>query len=249
MADAVEGLEDLIAGSDRPLVAATSGEVRVLVFNRPQVRNAMSLEVRQEFARMTREADADEAVKAIIITGAAGDFTAGVDLKEYMAGPTRPPMFRPHPGEAARAVIKPMIAAVDGPCVTGGLEVALSCSFIVASDRARFADTHAKVGRFPSWGLSALLPRAIGTRRARQMSLTGEFITAATAYDWGLVNEVVTPSGLLTRCLEIAGAIAAANPRSVELQMELMKHHDGAPLADALAAEDAAIPRWRAHNP
>lgn len=237
----------LAAGSDRPLVPVTRGDVRVLIFNRPAVRNAMSLEVRQEFARLTQEAEADAAIRSVIVTGVAGYFSAGVDLKEYRAGP-RPPMFRPHPGEAARAMTKPIIAAVDGPCVTGGLEVALSCSFIVASDRARFADTHAKVGLFPAGGQSALLPRAIGTRRARQMSLTGAFIDVRTAYDWGLVNEITAPEALLPRCFEIAAAIAACDPVSVARQLDLMARNDGAPFDVALAAEVAAVQRWRARD-
>jgi enoyl-CoA hydratase len=219
--------------------------VRVLIFNRPAVRNALSLEVREQFARVTQEADADPAVKVVIVTGAAGQFSAGVDLKELRSGPRRP-IFRPHPGEAARAMTKPMIAAVDGACVTGALEIALSCSFIIASDRARFADTHAKVGLFPSWGLSALLPRAIGIRRARQMSLTGEFIDAETALRWGLVNEVTPRERLLPRCVELADAMQAADERSRLWQLDLTTRLDGAPLEAALEAEDAAVGRWRA---
>jgi enoyl-CoA hydratase len=130
--------------------------------------------------------------------------------------------------------------------VTGALELALSCSFIIASDRARFADTHAKRGLFPAWGLSALLPSAIGVRRARQMSLTGDFIDAQTAYEWGLVNELTTPERLLGRALELSEAIQACEEGSVRLQIEVMSRNDGAPLDVAIAAEDAAVRRRRA---
>jgi enoyl-CoA hydratase len=171
-----------------------------------------------------------------------------VDLKDHRANPGRP-MFRPNPAEAVRAMTKPIIAAVDGYCLTGGLELALSCSFVIATDRARFADTHAKVGLFPSWGLSALLPSAVGTRRARQMSITGSMIDAATALSWGLVNEVTDPDQLLSRCIELADAIAACDEDSVRLQLEVLGANDGAPLRTALTAEEHAVDRWRARPP
>jgi len=226
-------------------VEATLGDVRILVLNRPEVRNALSLEVRKEFARMTQAAEADPAIKAVIITGAHGFFSAGVDLKERAAGPPQP-MFRPHPAESARAVTKPFIAAIDGPCVTGALELALSCSFLIASDRARFADTHAKVGLFPGWGQSALLASAVGVRRARQLSLTGAFIDVQTALVWGLVNEITTPEKLLPRALEICAQMSAANERSVRMQLDVYARHDGVPFEVALATEYAAADVWRA---
>src|SRR5215470_4452958 len=92
---------------------------------------------------------------------------------------------------------KPLIGAVNGVAVTGGLEVALNCDFLVASDRARFADTHARVGVMPGWGLTVLLPQRIGVARAREMSLTGNYVDATTALQWGLVNHVVPHDQLL----------------------------------------------------
>ncbi|MBV9997249.1 MAG: enoyl-CoA hydratase/isomerase family protein [Caulobacteraceae bacterium] len=236
--------DQLLGGSEEPLVAATRGAVRILVINRPQVRNAMSLELRKAFARMTREADADPEIKVVIITGAHGVFSAGVDLKEMIAGGGGG-NFRPNPAEAARAMAKPLIAAVDGICVTGALELTLSCSFIIASDRSRFADTHARRGLFPGWGLSALLPSAVGVRRARQLSLTGEFIDARTAYEWGLVNELTTPERLLPRCLELAEGMMSCSEESVLLQIEVMSRSEGASFDVALAAEEAARRRLR----
>src|SRR4029079_2746586 len=86
---------------------------------------------------------------------------------------------------------KPLIGAVNGPCITGGFEFALNCDFLVASDRARFADTHARVGVMPGWGLTVLLVEAIGLRRARELSVTGNFLDPKRALEWGLVNHVV----------------------------------------------------------
>jgi len=232
--------EALVAGSSDMLVVADRGHVRFLIINRPEARNAMSLDFRIAYAGAIADAEADDNVKVVIIAGVAGHFSAGVDLKDHLGNPGRP-MFRPHPGEATRAVTKPVIAAIDGYCLTGGLELALSCSFLIGTDRAIFGDTHAKVGLFPGWGLSALLPRTVGVRRARQMSITGERISADRAYEWGLVNELVPPDRLLPRCMEIADAIVACDESSVRKQLELSSAYDSAPLAMALAAEDVAV--------
>jgi hypothetical protein len=120
-----EGVEDLLAGSTDELVARTRGATRILILNRPNARNAMSRVVRESFARLMAEADADPEVRVVIITGVNGVFSAGVDLKENPAGVILP-LVRPHPVEVTRAMSKPVVAMVDGPCVTGGLEVALA---------------------------------------------------------------------------------------------------------------------------
>ncbi len=104
---------------------------------------------------------------------------------------------------------KPMIGAINGPAVTGGLEVALACDFLVASERARFADTHARVGVVPGWRLSVVLPEAIGYRRAKEMSATGNFVDAETALTWGLVNHVVPHDELLPFCQQLGRDIAS----------------------------------------
>src|SRR5208282_2153798 len=98
----------------------------------------------------------------------------------------------------------PVIGAINGAAVTGGLELALACDFLVASERARFADTHARVGIMPGWGLTYELPEAIGVRRAREMSATGNFVGARTAMEWGLVNHLVPHSELLGFARQLA---------------------------------------------
>lgn len=240
-------VEDLINGSADEVVSATYEAVRLIIFNRPEARNALSRDMRRRFAVLLQEASADDAVRCVIVIGSAGCFTAGSDIRESRANPG--PMVRPHPGEALRATTKPVIAAIDGPCVTGGLEIALSCSFAICSDRARFADTHAKIGIMPGWGQSALLPRAIGVSRAQQMMLTGAFIDAPAALQWGLVNEIVAADALLDRALELGAMIAACNARSIDWQLRLVADHQNAPLAEALAAEALAQDRWRAGEP
>jgi len=233
---------ELVAGCDDPLVAVTCGPARIIVMNRPNARNALTRQMRRDFPAIIGAADGDDAVSALILTGADPAFSAGVDLKERASGKSTP--IKPNPAEVLRAARKPIIAAVNGACVTGALEMALSCSFIVASSEARFADTHAKVGIVPRWGQTALLPNAIGIRRARQMMLTGAFIDAQTALEWGLVNEVVGREQLLDRCLELAGQIAGADTKSVASQLRALREIDAAALSAGLVAEERVLAQW-----
>ncbi|OYX52068.1 MAG: hypothetical protein B7Y97_02645 [Sphingomonas sp. 32-66-10] len=233
--------DQLVAGRPDELVVTDFEGIRLIIFNRPTARNALSNAMKRALVACLDQAGTDDDVRIVVLTGAGACFSAGADIKELRAG-AQP--IRPHPGEALRAFGKPVIAAVDGPCATGALEVALSCSFILASPKARFADTHAKVGLIAGWGMSALLPRAIGRRRANQIMSTGEFIDAERAYDWGLVNEVVE-GDVTERALEVARQIAA-NPRaSVEGQIGAMLEGDGASLGEALEIEERMKQCWR----
>ena len=172
--------------------------IRTVTFNRPEAKNALSAAMRRELCSVLDAADREPAVKAVVITGTDPVFTAGVDYKEH--DPTfdaSQRRFSVNPGRALRAMRTPVICAVNGVCVSGGLEIALSASFAVASDRARFADSHARLNVVPAWGLTALLPRAVGLRKAREMSMTGNFVDAEEALRIGLVNHLV-PHGELT---------------------------------------------------
>jgi enoyl-CoA hydratase len=183
--------------------------VATITLNRPEARNALSSEVIRLLPEAMAAADADDAVDVVILTGADPAFCAGLDLREL--GSSGANLGAGGGGAERRgpwsAISKPVIGAVNGSAVTGGLEVALACDFLVASERARFADTHARVGVMPGWGLTVLLPQAVGVRRARQMSLTGNFLDAATACEWGLVNLVVAHEELLATCRALAADI------------------------------------------
>jgi enoyl-CoA hydratase len=187
----------------------TEGAITTLTLDRPESRNALNAELAAAIPAAVAAADADPEVRVIVLTGTDPAFCAGFDLRDVAAGEKRGE--NPHPGYwgALPPRSTPVIGAVNGAAATGGLELALACDFLVASDRARFADTHAKVGVLPGWGLTIELPAAIGTRRAMQMSLTGAFVDAATALEWGLVNEVVPHGDLMTRALDVAAQIAA----------------------------------------
>ena len=170
------------------------------------------------------DADADPDVGAIVLTGRDPGLLCRTRPVATWPAPTtasRPPSPDGAPGAPAvrRGLTPethvPVIGAVNGAAVTGGLELALGCDFLIASERATFADTHARVGVLPAGGMTIRLPQLIGVNRARQMSLTGNFVDAATAVAWGLVNEVVPHDDLLPRALRLAGDVAESDRATV----------------------------------
>ncbi|MEZ5203641.1 MAG: enoyl-CoA hydratase-related protein [Acidimicrobiales bacterium] len=138
-----------------------------------------------------------------------------------------------------------MIGAINGAAITGGFELALACDFLVASDRARFADTHARVGIQPWWGLTVLLPQAIGLRRAREMSATGNFANAQQALDWGLVNHVVPHEDLLHFTRGLAADIASSDQRAVRQIFATYAEGSLATAGDAWLIESDAAAAWQ----
>lgn len=203
---------------DDILLTAIDDGVATVTLNRPRQMNALSAELRRRFGEALAALGADASVRAVIITGAGEKaFTAGVDLKELETAPLTAAELGPDSAvnRAFRALGKPSVAAINGFAITGGLELALNCDILVASTNARFADTHARVGIVPGWGMSQLLPRLVGPVRARYMSYTGNFVAAATAKDWGLVLEVLPPEELLPYCRKLAAEIASCDPATL----------------------------------
>ena len=139
----------------------------------------------------------------------------------------------------------PLIGAVNGAAITGGLELALGCDFLVASDRASFADTHARIGIQPGWGLTVLLPEAVGLRRAREMSATGNFVDARTALEWGLVNHVVPHAELLGFARQLAADIASNDLDAVRAIYSTYQQGALVTGAEAMVLEARAHARWR----
>jgi enoyl-CoA hydratase len=184
--------------------------IATLTLNRPRVLNALSRELRAALVRTFREIEEDDAVGVVIVTGAGRAFTAGLDLKELGGETEASSDVREAVGtgagviDAIEACTRPVIGAVNGVAVTGGFELALACDLLIASTEARFADTHARVGIFPGWGLSQKLSRIVGPGRAKELSLTGNYCTADQALAWGLVNRVVAPHELLPTCKALA---------------------------------------------
>ena len=195
----------LLTDSDSVVLLEVSERIATITLNRPAARNALSSEVLKMMPRLMKQADASDDVDVIILTGTDPAFCAGLDLKELGSSgknlgsgsgadgrPNADGVRGPFPG-----LTKPLIGAVNGVAITGGFELALNCDFLVASEHAKFGDTHARVGVMPGWGLTVLLPQAIGVRRAREMSMTGNFMLADEALAHGLVNHVVPHQELL----------------------------------------------------
>jgi enoyl-CoA hydratase len=216
----------------------------LVIFNRPQAMNALNQEMRLDLHAMITALNADDTVRAIVLTGEGRAFTAGLDLKELStdanamsAATTDRP--EANPVAAIEASRKPVIGAINGVAITGGFEVALACDMLIASTEARFADTHARVGIMPGWGLSQKLSRLIGIYRAKELSLTGNFLDAQTAADWGLVNRVVEPHLLIETALNLAADIATVPEQAVADYKALIDDGFGRTFADGLAAETA----------
>jgi enoyl-CoA hydratase len=193
--------------TDAPVLLDVRDRIATITLNRPEVRNALSSELLRLLPKLMTSADGDPDVDVVILTGADPAFCAGLDLKELVATGGNLGSGGSEGSSRSRGpfpkLAKPLIGAINGVAVTGGLELALNCDFLVASERAKFGDTHARVGVMPGWGMTVLLPQAIGVRRAREMSFTGNFIAADEALRLGLVNHVVPHDELLpfTRAL------------------------------------------------
>ena len=208
--------------TDSPvLLIDTTDRVRTLTFNRPHARNALSAQLRQEFFAALRAAEADDAVDVVILTGADPVFCAGLDLKELGDTTELPDISPKWP-----PMRKPVIGAINGAAVTGGLEMALYCDVLIASERAKFADTHARVGLLPTWGLSVRLPQKVGVGMARRMSLTGDYLSAEDALRAGLVTEVVPHDELLPTARRIATTIVGNNQKAVRALLDSYHHID-----------------------
>jgi enoyl-CoA hydratase len=227
------------------LLLDVDGPVATVTLNRPQARNAISSELLGRLGEAMAAVDANDEIRAVILTGADPAFCAGVDLREVGRETS---VLRAAPASGTHApwtpLSKPVIAAVNGPAVTGGLELVLSCDIVICSERAAFADTHARVGVLPGWGLSVLLPLAVGRSRARQMSFTGDFLTAGQALTAGLVSEVVPHADLLGRAGEIAAAIAGNDARAVQALLASYRQVEAEVVAGGFAAEERAARAW-----
>ena len=192
---------------------ADGGGLAVVTLNRPEALNALSQGLRNRIAEVFDELAGDDSIGVVILTGAGRAFTVGLDLKELGGEIAADAQASSRDLSAAIGELgKPVIGAINGFAITGGFELALMCDFLIASPDARFADTHARVGVVPGWGLSQRLPRLIGINRAKELSLTGNYLDADTALAWGLVNRVVPDDELLPTCRQLARDILSTEP-------------------------------------
>jgi crotonobetainyl-CoA hydratase len=222
------------------------GHVALLTLNRPEALNAVNAALADELGGLLERAVADDGVRAIVVTGAGRAFCAGADLKEIAAGRSIGPTAHPEWGFAGLAqhwVSKPLVAAVNGYAMGGGTEIALACDLVVASEQAAFGLPEVKRGLFAAAGGVIRLQRQIPIKLAAQLALTGDPVDAATARQWGLVNDVVPPGEVVTRALELAGRIAANAPLSVQHSKRLL-HQSASAGSDWDPAWSGADP-WR----
>jgi enoyl-CoA hydratase len=186
--------------------------VLVITINRPEQRNAVNAAVAEGIGTALDELDADDGLAIGIITGAGKGFCAGMDLKAFVTGERPFVEGRGFAGITQRSAAKPLIAAVEGFALAGGLEVALSCDLIVAARGARLGIPEVKRGLFAAGGGLLRLPRALPRNVAMEMALTGDPIEAERAHELGLVSRLTEPGEALTAALELADTIAANGP-------------------------------------
>lgn len=236
------------------VLVEVADRIATVTLNRPEARNALNSELLRRLPQVFRDLEADDGVDAVILTGADPAFCAGLDLKELGStgenlragdadGSGRPGRFGrrgPLPD-----MTKPVIGAINGVAVTGGFELALHCDWLVASEHARFADTHARVGVQPGWGLTVLLPEAIGIRRAKEMSATGNFLTAKGALTWGLVNHVVPHDELLQFARDLAKDVVHNERDGVRQILATYDEVAAGTTADGWEAESRNARAWQ----
>ena len=222
----------------------------VLTLNRPASLNALSRALMAELAQAVDALEADPAVRALILTGAGRAFCAGLDLKELGSGAGAlgegsSGVARHDPVEAIERFSGPVIGAINGAAVTGGFELALACDVLLASPAARFADTHARIGVAPGWGLSQKLSRAIGIYRAREVSFSARWVSAEQAAAWGFVNRVVPADELLAAARALAEDMLGALPEMLVRYKAIIRDGFALPYGEGLTLEKT---RCRAFN-
>jgi enoyl-CoA hydratase len=231
------------------LLTDVSDRIATVTMNRPEARNALNAELRSALPKAMLALDADDDVDVVILTGTDPAFCAGLDLKELGSRPTRqagdpdPVVGGPFP-----EMTKPVIGAINGVAITGGFEIALNCDFLIASEHASFADTHSRVGVMPGWGLTVLLPQAIGVRKAREMSTTGNFLPAHEALLFGLVNHVVPHEELIPFTRSIAADIIGNDQKGVRRMLETYRATTGTTVDDGWQVERRMATEWQAQT-
>jgi enoyl-CoA hydratase len=235
------------AGEGR-LIIERSGAVLTLTLNRPAKRNALDIPLCLAIAEQLAAFEADDGLRAMVLTGTDPAFCAGLDFNAFAdASAPRDVPTKLIAGFPRHA--KPIIGAINGATMTGGLELALGCDFLIASERAIFADTHIKIGLLAGGGLSSRLPMLTGGRFAKQFSLAGESIDAATALRVGLVNEVLPHDKLLARAQAIAATIVTRDPHLVAITRRVIDFCDDQQTMGAVANERRELEAQKARAP
>lgn len=222
------------------VVRTDNGGLCTLTLNRPEKLNALDTDLFEQLdAHLTAIAAQTETVGCVVLRGAGRGFCAGADLG---AVTTTLGLFKPKVIQRLQSLPQPTVAAVHGVCMTGALELALACDFILAEQGARFADTHGKWGLVGSWGMSQRLPRRIGAAAAKRMMFTARTVDAAEAHAMGLVDILAEAGGLDALVQQFTGEILANSWHTNIETKKLMRDTEGMPLAEALAHEQYHYP-------
>ncbi|MEO0607274.1 MAG: enoyl-CoA hydratase [Pseudomonadota bacterium] len=200
--------------SENIVLVERDGPVAIVTMNRPDALNALSRALRAQLVKTFADLAEDDSVRVTVLTGAGRAFTAGVDLKEagesgFALGADGGELDL---AKGLAAYPWPIIGAINGFAITGGFELALMCDVLLASENAKFADTHARVGIMPGWGLSQKLSRLIGISRAKELSFSGNFLEAEQAERWGLVNRVYPADELVPAAVKLGHEMASCDP-------------------------------------
>lgn len=223
------------------ILVEKEGRVAILTVNRPDKLNALNQQVRDETLQALAELEKDDSVGVVVITGAGEkSFIAGADIGEF-AGRTpfdqREAMASPRVFDIMANYPKPVIAMINGFCLGGGCELAMSCDMRIASDKARFGQPEIKLGIIPGGGGTQRLPRLVGLGNAMRLILTGDMIGADEARATGLVEMVVPAEELRARTLELANKIAAMSPLTVRVAKEALRASERLAIEDGLPYE------------
>jgi enoyl-CoA hydratase len=209
------------------LLTGSRDGILLITINRPEARNAVDNAVASGIAGALDELDSDDTLRAAVITGTGGFFCAGMDLKAFVAGESVHIGDRGFAGIAERASDKPLIAAVEGFAVAGGIEIALACDIIVAARDARFGIPEVKRGLVAAAGGLIRLPRRIPHHVAMELALTGDFLSAERAAELGLVNRLADPGAALDTALQLAASIGANAPLAVLASKRIISEQRG----------------------
>ena len=208
--------------SDKPVLVDVADGVMTITLNRPEAKNAANRALAEGIAAAMDELDGNDSIQVAILTGAGGTFCAGMDLKAFVTGELPMIEGRGFAGIAERPPEKPLIAAVEGFALAGGLELALACDLIVSAADAKFGIPEVKRGLVAGAGGLLRLPRQIPPRLAMELALTGNFINADRAYAIGLINQVVEPGKALEAARELAAGISANGPLAVRITKQIL---------------------------
>jgi enoyl-CoA hydratase len=212
---------------ESPVLTEPRGKVLLITLNRPEARNAVNRELAEALAASLDALDADPATSVGVLTGAGKGFSAGMDLKAFLEGGLPVAAGRGFAGIVERASRKPLVAAVEGFALAGGLEIVLSCDLVVAARGARLGIPEASVGLFAGAGALLRLPRRVPYGVAMELALTADPITAERAAELGLVNRVAEPGEAVAVAVELAERIARNAPLALAASKEIIRETQG----------------------